>query len=74
MYNCYISLLQHGEAFSTSTVVVGSKDVLIEGTQHPAGEAGLDAIQVRIFTYMAFGFTYCFSTHKVILKILEYIT
>ncbi|XP_042888253.1 titin-like isoform X7 [Penaeus japonicus] len=34
-----------GEAFCTTTVVVVSKDVLIEGTQHPAGEAGLEAIQ-----------------------------
>ncbi|KAK3888336.1 hypothetical protein Pcinc_007597 [Petrolisthes cinctipes] len=33
-----------GEAFSTSTVVVGTKDNLIETTQHPAGDAGLEAI------------------------------
>ncbi|KAG7174092.1 Titin-like 20 [Homarus americanus] len=35
-----------GEAFCTSTVVVGSKEALIESTQHPAGEAGLEAIQL----------------------------
>ncbi|KAK8746938.1 hypothetical protein OTU49_016904 [Cherax quadricarinatus] len=34
-----------GEAYCTSTVVVGSKEALIESTQHPAGEAGLEAIQ-----------------------------
>ncbi|RXG68646.1 Titin, partial [Armadillidium vulgare] len=34
-----------GEAFCTSTVVVGAKGALIEGTQHPAGDAGLEAIQ-----------------------------
>ncbi|KAA0201394.1 hypothetical protein HAZT_HAZT001733 [Hyalella azteca] len=33
-----------GEAFTTSTVVVTTKDTLIEGTQHPAGEMGLEAI------------------------------
>lgn len=47
-------ILQAGEAFCTTTVVVVGKDVLIEGTQHPAGEAGLEAIHVSILTYIIY--------------------
>ncbi|CAG0890532.1 unnamed protein product [Cyprideis torosa] len=36
---------QHGEAFTSATVVCAAKGSLIEETQHPKGKAGLERIQ-----------------------------